>query len=782
MPVYNKVYRGQFTNQERDPDTNLSKDVVIVVDIYDTTSGEAESPTQIIELEMADDPVIYESIDNDELKDTVIRSLRAVVNIHSSDTIGIETFDSTEDQQFYCEITTQAGAVFLKGWVSVGDIEEDFQPDPNIISLIITDGLGSLADEELTDEEGNVITGIHSIWYYIRLALLKTGLSLENLVTFNIREKFASTINSGTGPRETGHFFNYCYLDARTFEGDNPGTMITAREVLDRILYGCFITQYSGLWLILSIDEMQGDAEYIIFSVTPEGIFSLASASEYEKQIGDGLSMSWMNDDALISSERPVKKLDLKRIYEYFKEIPCNVDFERGTGSDPTGAEDETIDFTPECWDFLREGTDNVDLDTAPFGGSVGVLRKKYVFSYEKERYLVIKQAGGFRHYFKSEGIRMGLLSKIDLGVNYRYNTNGSDPSATINLIHIRLVGDSGQLYDLNLSAGETESAWSTKDATDPVFDDTIQDTRDPHHFTDWKSFSFTTAPVPEEGILYIRLLQALASPTEINFNGLTVNYIPQINGTYAKFTGESHIITQDIGTRAKRENELFIGSGPDANIKGVLQKRGTDREIFADTVTFGNSQQFELTGDHRAALRSYIGQIVIIAGSSLNDQETTLVSLNYSIIGNTTQVFFSGTTVIETSVAITLSVATFELAELFYAGQVLPDGPPEDAYSKPYGENIAFNIWNQYNRIMRKFEGTVDGIETHIFAGDSPPHFIHRYRLTDGNPNTGSRVFMLLHFSQNLHLCEWAVMLHEVHDPSKGKQYLNHNFKYLTE
>jgi hypothetical protein len=779
MAKYNKVYRGQFSNQEVDYVTNLSSDVVIVVDIYDTASGEADEPTEIIPLEMAGQPVLYESIDNEEDKFTVIRSIRALVKIHSSDTIGIETFYSGGDTTFYVEIyVLNPQYYFIKGFLSTGDLEEDFQPDPNVITLTVGDGLGFLADEELTDEDGNTISGVHNIWYYIRLALLKTGHSLNSRVVFNIREKFAPTPNGGDS--EAGHFLNYCYLDAKTFEGENAGTMITCREVLERILYGCFLTQYYGEWFIVSIDEMQGDALYNLFTVNQNGIFSHAGGFDYSKEIGEGLALSWMNDDALVSSERPLKKLDVKRIFEYFKEIPCNVDFERGTGSDPTGAADETIDYTPECWDFLREGTDNVDLDSAPFGGSVGLLRKNFVFSYEKERYLVIQQAGGFRHYFKSEGIRMGLLSKIDIAVNYRFNTNDSDDDATINLLHIRLLGDSGQIYDLNLTVGETESTWSTKDATDPVFNDTIQDHRDPHHFTDWKGFSFTTAPAPEEGTLYIRLLQALASPTQINFNGLRVNYIPQINGTYAKFTGESHLVEQEANTKANKESELFIGSGPDVNIKGVLQKRGENREIFTGTVTFGNSHQFELSGDHRAALRPYIGQIVIIAGSTLNDQETKLVSLNYSIIGNLTQVFFEGDTVIEFGVPITLSVATFQLAELFYASQVLPDGPFEDAQSKPYGENVAFNIWNQYNRVMVKFEGTVDGLQTNTL--DTPPHFIHKYTLADADPLTGTRIFMLLHFAQDLHLCQWNTFFHEVHDPAKGKTYIGHSFKYLTE
>lgn len=777
MIKYNKVYRGQFYNQEREPSTNLAKDIIVTVDIYDTTSGEASDPTEIIELSMCDNPVISETVDNEEDKfKTIIRSLRATVNIFSSGTIGIETFIDGGDSKFFGVIYNDDNE-FIRGFLSVADIQEDFQPDPNIISLIITDGLGFTSDEELTDEDGNIPTGIHNIWYYIRLALLKTGHSMPATVVFNIREKFANTLNGADD--NLGHFFKYCYLDARTFEGDNPGTMITCSEVLERILFGCMLFQTNESWWIVNIDEIQQDSDYHITNIDEDGVFTGSSESTRLKDIGVDLELSWKDDDAVISSDRALKRFDLKRMYEYFKEIPCNIDFERGAGSDPTGISDETIDYTLECWDFLREGSTPEDLDTAPFIGSTGVLRKRFEFNYEKERYLVNGTAGGFRHYFKSQGIHMAEQAKIRIGIQFRSATDTA--AVTMNVAHMRLVGDDGNVYDwrreYDIGTKTYLDFWDQKVTTDTVFDSEWQVNVDGINEAEWQSVSGTSLPVPVSGILYIRLINDLSTPMR-HFSGLRVEYTPLVNGSYAKYTGERDTVEQTADAKGKREDELLIGSGPDQNVKGCLLKRGTDITIFTGNVSFGTVGQFETTGDVRSQFVSYIGQTIVISGSSGNDQEAVLVSLNYSIIGNITQIFTSGTTTTELGIPITVKIATFELAILFYNASVLPDGPTLDEQSKQYGEIISFIVWNQYNRVMRKFEGNIDGLDT----DSRVPSFIERYFLDDVNLNSTGKCFMLLHFSQNLHLCEWEAFFIEVHDPANPKVYTGHSFKYLTE
>lgn len=767
---YNKVFRGQVCNAEVDAG-NLPKDVIITVDIYDTTSGTDNPDSTIVALDMDDMPVSIQTIDNNEKKTTVIKSTSAIVNIQSSDTIGLSTFVDGGDTKFFGIIYTD-DFIFIQGFVSVADVTEDFQPDPNPVSLIINDGFGFLSEEDLSNEDGSVITGIHTIWYYIRLALLKIGYASEAKVIMNIREASAPTINSGD--TLLGHFFNHETLEAKTFEGSDTGTMIKCDEALKRILFGCFIFQYNGIIYIVRLDELQSDSTFYMVSIDEDGNFTSQEQIDFTKSIGDTLPLSWMNDDALVSAERPIKKLNLKRNYESFKEIPCNIDFERGSGTAPTGAASETIDYTLECWRFLREGSAPVDLDQAAFTGSLGVLRKLYEYNYEKDRYLVNRVAGGFRHYFKSEGIRMAEKSKINIGFQWR---SASDTGGvTVNIAHIRLVGDDGNVYDWNLTTAGV-SSWVQKVTTDTVFDTTWQQSISGIDDSEQQSISATSEPAPVAGTLYIRLLNDLASPDRY-FSALRVSYTPLINGSYAKYTGEQHSVEQTGDVKALLEDDVFMGSGPDPNIKGTLQKRGDDLEIFSGTVDFGPDGHFEIAGDQRPLFGSYIGSTIITSGSVDNNREAAITSINYSLIGNITQIFTDGPSVTEIGATVTISIATYELATQFYNAAVLPDGPPDTTTVHPYGELISFDLWNQYNRVMRKFEGTIDGLDT---DGD-PPGLLHKFTLADANESTGTRIFMLLHFTQQLHLCEWEAFFHEVYDTAHYKTYLGHSFKFLTQ
>lgn len=777
---WNKVYRGIIRNIEVDPSDNTSLDVDVQVDIYDTTSGVAVSPTEIINLEMANQPITIEVVDNDEDKfQNVIRSKRAIINIHSSDSIGIEIFIDGGDHGFFADITLP-GHTVLSGYLSVADVEEDFQPDPNIISLIITDGLGFTEDQELIDFDGNTPDGIYPIGTIIAWALTAgTGFSTSLRAIYNIRDEGASTLTDDIANTSgAGHFFVFNYLDLRTFEDSNPGTRLTCAEVLRRILFGCELSQDNGEWLIKRIDEFQSDANLYIATFDETGIstgWQLKTPENFIKQIGEGLALSWMNDDARVSADRALRRLELKRNYEYFTEIPCNIDFERGTGTEPTGAADETIDYVIECWRFLREGVSPVDIDTAPFTGSTGVLRKRFEYNYEKERYLVNGVAGGFRHYFKSEGIQMAEKSKITIGFQWRSATDTA--GVTANVAHMRLVGDDGNIYDWGLTAGGVSSWSSAKTTSSAVFDTTWQDSISGIDDSEWQSISGTSQPAPVGGTLYIRLLNDLATPIR-HFTALTVSYQPLINNSYAKYTGEQNSVEQVGDNIALRQDDLYIGSGPDMNVKGAILRRGADVELYSGTANFGTFHDIQMTGDKRNIFQE--GQLIVISGSgSGNNLTVRVVSVSYSVIGDTTTIITDSTFTLEVGATVVISLVNYELPNQFYSAAVLTGGVSDPSSLHPFGQLIVFDIWNQYNRVMRKFDGTIDGLNTDL----NPVDLFYLYSLTDGNANTGVRVFMLLHFNQDLHLCEMSdAMFVEVYSTDHYKQYDGHQFKFLTE
>lgn len=762
------IYRGEFQNIEQ------AAAQTIRIDITDTeTLIDDDADETIIDLELSDTPLVLDIIDDNETKNG-IKSKRVTIGVHTSSELGIYNFASGGDNRFYVEITNpDTPFIIFVGWLSISDLSQDFQPDPNVLSLIATDGLGFMSDEQLTDENGNLFQGENPILNYIQACLSKTGLSLRFNAVYNIRE--SSMVVRDSDPSDEGHFLKHVYLNAKTFETD-IGEADDARTAMEKIMGKiCTLFQHDGEWWLVIIDELEYSSIMRVTKWYETGEFVYNTVVEPSKTIGDGEALSWMNDDAVVSTERPVKEVSLKYLYETPKEIPCNSEFARGTGPDITGAANETIDYEPECWEFLREAVDNIDLDSAPVVGSVGVLRKRYEYGYEKERYLVTQQAGGFRHYFKSSAIQMDNQSKISLSVNWWMNGNLGD--VNVNLIHVRFIGNSGTIYDLNRPAGADNATWSQKLATDPVFADVVQVSASGVDTTENQQASVTTPPVPEAGFLYIRLINDLNSPTQRYFSGLEVDYIALVNGSYQTYTGQVNTVTQEGSYKALIEDQVYISDAPSVNHKGALLIRGDNIEAYSGLASFGNSNDIQIDGDVRSSFE--IGKRYQVTGSASNNIEFTVVSKSYSIIGDLTTIVGNATTTLEVDADVIIGAVVFVLPTSFYSAQVFPTGPPDITYTHPFGYLQVFDVWNQHNRVMYKFEGTIDGLDT----GSDPPDMMHKYFLSDIDNATNNKVFAPVHISrQDFHLCEWQGFFHELYDNTIAKQYTGHSFKYTSQ
>lgn len=193
MPTYKTLYKGSWVNIETDI-LNANNQKQIDVYIYDTESGIGSVETTI-NLDMAGEPTVIESVNNSEDKFEVFRPKKADIKIHSSGSIRIETFADGGDNRWYVEIYYDS-AIKFKGWLSISDLSEEFMPEPNEILLVATDGYNFLESEELVDFDDTTPENDNQIIFYLSRALAKTGLQLDIWCVFNIREAGAAHINS----------------------------------------------------------------------------------------------------------------------------------------------------------------------------------------------------------------------------------------------------------------------------------------------------------------------------------------------------------------------------------------------------------------------------------------------------------------------------------------------------------------------------------------------------------------------------------------------------------
>lgn len=95
-------------------------------------------------------------------------------------------------------------------------------------------------------------------------------------------------------------------------------------------------------------------------------------------------------------------------------------------------------------------------------------------------------------------------------------------------------------------------------------------------------------------------------------------------------------------------------------------------------------------------------------------------------------------------------------------------------------GKWQAFDLWNQYNRLIRKFQASLLGLDTDV---PELPSMIHRFRFTAPSDASTNKYYQLLSFDMDLATCEWTGTFADAYDTGSGFDYSSdHEFKYTTK
>jgi len=796
-----KTYIGEFTNSQVLYLDNSDYGQNVFVKIIDIT----DSSDQEIDLEMADNPITIRVVDNSEDKFTPIRSKACEIRVHTSNAINIMTFGGGGDNQYQVQvyINTPDYQIF-EGWLSISDLRQDFQPDPNVLVLTATDGLGFLKDVPLTDYNGNQFRGVHRLADYIAGCLVKTGLSKTLVAEMNVKESTQVTTY-------LGHMYHTIYVDARTFMSsiDEYEDCFT---VLEKILGEyCELSQQKNEWYIRAIDEFDAqDSLQIRFSATG-AIQSQLPSVAYDKQIGSNMTlyqMGFMNDDAVISLQRPYKYVRHFFELEQPAEVPCNVNFERGDFI--TDLPDEVINFETytqkkyklDCWDLLKGSP--ATFDEYP-SGDVWIKRLFEGFDREAYRYVVVNWPTNPPEalVLKSKGIDVSFADKFTFSWDFAFGADLGLGTGNLIVASILLEGNDGSYWFLDDPSGvassslrfpandDTQMEWALSNANWSTNYKllTINTDFGAYDNTEFRTVSIDrVAPIPVDGKLYIIFHWGNDSDfasNDLRLNNLRFEYFGQINGAWGAFTGFENKVEQAGDYKAKRDVQVYIADAPKLLYKGTFQKVVGDTLVIggADaTITFATGNSFSLPGYW--TWKFPIGLRLLISGTTSNNSNSAVVTdVSYSIVGNVTTVTLSINTVSEVDSSYAISTPRYGLTEGFYNGAVFPSGPPDSTYVKPYGQIQNEAVWNQFNRVFTAFEGTIDGLDTYVKDGQDRadiPDLMHSFFIMDAHPGTINKKFKLLHMDQNFDLCEWGLYLVEVYDSTIPKVYTGHSFKYL--
>lgn len=525
----------------------------------------------ITELQPAGDPLHLEVIDNDRKK-YGIKGLQLRLKFLSSSDMNLKTLlrGVGSDRRYYVETWIEDEAyIIFRGYLSLADSQDSFLPHPNVVSLTATDGLGFLKKIPLTDFTNETPRGHYKIMQYIAWCLAKTGIEQNINAVMNIREETDGTID--TDPAE--HFYETQYLDAKTFEKE-VSECEDCYTVLQKILGKINILgQRHGTWWIKNTDEYDAQPDYVAVWSSTGDYVAMREGAYYDKEIGIDYTSFWSQERTIIDFSSPQQYFKSLYRYQSPKEVPCNNDISRGDYIADIDATSKK--YALDCW-TLYENRPNVPSTTAE-----AFIKKVFnAFNVETERYAVIGIASALiEQQLASEFIPVHQQDKIDLNFSVKHDGQIETAAGTVTGQYgqIRLYGDDGTYYTLEGSLNGSVPVWvactSSFDTNQKFLRIQFDGTEDD---TEWRSVGIgdDCPPIPKNGKIQIVFCHQLkVDQFELHIGSISFDYNAYINGSYQKFTGQSHKITQSTSQSDSLEEEVYVSDSPKKLFKGALKK-----------------------------------------------------------------------------------------------------------------------------------------------------------------------------------------------------------------
>lgn len=601
-----------------------TENVQVYVDIHDMDNLIDDADTAIVyPLKGAGEPVRLSIIDNSDDPFTPIRATQATIKFLSTVEYSLETFSTGSDNRWYVHIYIGAGKTIFKGFLVLDDLSQEFMPDPNVVTLTATDNIGLLKDVKLTNADGDNPEGKHRIIDYLTWALRPTGLEINMKVAYNIKQVDCNDDISVVSS-STQHFFYNTFLDAKTFETE-INECDDCYTVIKKILgNSAVLFQLWGEWWIIRIDEYEaGRGLYLAEFDSSGSITGYLGEFSNNKQIGKDEDIFFSQAATSIKNERPAQNVKLTYKFETPKEVPCNINFERGDyrgQPDPTG-EPEWKTYDIDCW-TLRTGVPPFSAN----GNDAFISRKEFNDASLNERYVEItfpSYVGGGASFLESSPIEVEVNDDFDFGYDFRWSDDVNDGTINIIMCSVRLDATDGTVWFMaeNGQWSQSNSSWSVNYNTlVQSWDSDAVDERE------WRSLDWQPAGkvfnrrMPRAGKLYFMIHWENNSAyvgISLNVQNFSFTYKPYINGTFNQYKEQYHSTSQAINSKKAVTDEVFISDSPKPLFKGALFKyNGSEYELINEFYnaavfpagppdstyihTFGEIQLFDVWNQYR--------------------------------------------------------------------------------------------------------------------------------------------------------------------------------------
>jgi hypothetical protein len=720
-------------------------------------------------------PLHIRVIDNSEDKLTSIRAKQATIEFRSDVNYHIGTFADGPDNRF--EVTcylnpTTSNIIFFRGFIVPSDLEQLFLPNPQVVVLTASDQLGLLKDVALSADNGDYIKGKFKMSYYIAQCLKKTGLRLPIKVVNNLRVGSGKiTIQAAfLVPANvifttfTGFFYPGQRIRITNSASNNGDYTVGDVGLLGGTLVAVTMPLTAEGTVMITVEDISStshiyDTVYID-SLTFEADIGTAQDcyTVLEKLLKDGETLTeyqggwWINRiDEYDGNAMYVATFDADGNYVGIEEM----DLSKPVGRDeavkfatadnllrldrPKGSITETFRY-----EFPQELVCNINWERGEYVSDLPAVTVDDV-TFDAKRYTV-----ECWEYAKHRARGLSPLASQSQGYVKKLYYNDQERDRYLR-IDTWVPSGGGEYVPDSFKSEALQVNQTDKVIVNSSVRFNNFDNGDSPDFLGIElvgndgSYWYAYSPVPFSGkFLWF------------NYGGGPLTAIITMQGP-AKTSDDDYTQWQTFNL----ESAPIPVSG---NLYFYLPL-----DIPTDTGSYQEFSDFsvEYLPFINGSYRQYSGQSYSVRrtdpGYSANRENEVFIS-NAPITAMKGGMFISNET-------------GFYLTPRYYASAPFALGPPTDQSAvNTYGYLQAFAVWNQNRNTIRKFQGTT------LHLGEAWPDIIHKFSLTDTNPNTDNRYFLLISFDQDWKSCLTTATFIEVYR-FDGKVYTDPwTFKYITQ
>lgn len=727
--------------------------------------------TEIIPLRMSGDPLHISVIDNDEDKFTPIRSKQAEIKIKTGNGIDINTFCEGEDQRYYVEIFIDDLIIF-RGFLMIPDMQQDFMPDPNDLLLVATDNLPLLKDIALVDAGGDVPELEWKLIDYIQWCLRRTGI-IQNINIIN-------SVKHGSGGLVSDVIFNvdgdgnfqvltpatdFFYANQRiriTGTVSNDGEFTVKGSALlvvqDTIVYEAVVSETSDGILFEDISS-EGNFYDIIF----------LDAKTFERQIGTRedcytVLQKILGEDCVLfqyQGEWWLVRIDeIEEISGTFQYSVDHYDSDGAFISNEIIAKSKNIG-APDIMHFMNDDAIvipdraylsiketfryenpleivcNVDFSRGDFIDNLPDVAKDGFLYNAKSYDLDNWEVARFTHLNKNpdspttaehyiERLFQNGYEKERFAVAGSADVSESDPDVHLRSCPIRVAKNDKFSISIDIKLSETVPGNNLLTIGGMLYGD--------------------DGTVWELGELLWLDRTAITPGGSIDLSAIAAVILD-----YTDDSQKTQWTTTSIQSFPVPVNGVFYIY--------LVGSYGYD--------TYWQNLQFNYSPFVNGSYQRYTSQyhqVSQVGNNKAIREKQVYMSDSPSLLLKGAMKFFNGT----------FYALTFGFKDAHNLTAV------------PFGQIQAFAVWNQYRLSARNFDGEVKRLESETVDGDGKydgVDLIDKIELTDSNPSTVNRYFLILHYDIDYYLLEMKCYIASLYRTDEGKIYTNnHSFIYTTE